>query len=85
MKTIAVGMQTVEMPRRQIGQRVRVHPHHPKAADFPGEYIIVGVCLQDVRKGNPPWWDCSISTASELRRRETPCEGWAEDDLEVIA
>jgi len=83
--SITVGMQTIEMPRFQIGQRVSVHPHHPKAADFPGEHIIVGVVLQDVRKGAPPWWDYSISTAPELRRRETPCEGWAEDDLLVIA
>lgn len=62
-----------------LGQRVIVAPHHKYAAEWYGEYFVVGLTW-DYRLGGSEV-NIAIATKQEISDRWGSTDGWSPDDL----
>jgi len=69
----------------KLGDKVRVKPTYRYAADWPGEYLVIGLRLLP-RIGPRERIDVTITPTGDVRWGEwdQPTDGFFADELEVI-
>lgn len=64
----------------RIGSRVTVNPRNKFAAEWPGNYAVVGIAW-DYQNGDGTKLNISIASDEEIAARHGATDGWKPEDL----
>jgi hypothetical protein len=64
----------------RIGSRVKVHPAHKFAADWDGNYAVVGITWE-YQKGAGNGINIAIAHDQDIEHRNGSADGWSPTDL----